>query len=147
MSNATRDLKKNLDDTREAALRSADSALEVASETAATVRDTAASVRDTAAERVAGVRDALSETGDRLAETLRKAAENADVNVLKDSIAAAVGTGVAATAAALNDRSIGDLVRDVQDAARRHPGLFIAGAAIAGFALARILSAPAERQR
>lgn len=140
MSTATRNLKKNLDDTREAALRSADSALEVASETAATVRDTAA-------EQVAGVRDALSETGDRLAETLRKAAEHADVNVIKDGIAAAVGTGIAATAAALNERSIADLAREVQDAARRHPGLFIAGAAIAGFALARILSAPAERRR
>ena len=143
MSTATRNLKKNLDDTRDAASRTAEAAGDVAGETVA-------SVRDAAAERVAAARDALSETGDRLADTLRraaeKAAEKADVAAIRDSVVAAVGSGVAATTGALRDRSMSDLATDLRDTARRHPGLFIAGAAVAGFALARFLSSSRERR-
>lgn len=140
MSNATRNLKKNIDDTSDAARRTVDMATD-------TVSETVASVREGAAERVASARDALAETGDRLAETLRRATDKApDVAALRDSVVAAVGTGVSATADALRDRSVSDLATDLRETARRHPGLFIAGAAVAGFALARFLSSSRERR-
>ncbi len=139
MSIATENLKKNIEDTGEAARRTAGSAAEVASEAVG-------SVRTAVADRVDSARDALSETGDRLAETLRRAAEHADVNALKDGVAAAVSTGVAATATALRERSVTELVDDIHAAARRHPGLFMAGAALAGFALARLLTSSRERR-
>lgn len=140
MSTATRNLKKNLDDTRESAKRSAGSAAE-------SISEAATSVRDAAAERVSDARDTLSETSDRLADTLRRAADRANVHAIKDGVVAAVSSGFAATAGALRERSVADIARDVQESARRNPGLFIAGAAVLGFAFARLLSASSERRQ
>ncbi|MDX5359611.1 MAG: hypothetical protein LPK12_17955 [Rhodobacterales bacterium] len=128
MSTPTKTLKKNLDDTREAALRTAGSAADVAS------------------DALSGARDALSESGERLSDTLRRAAERADPRAIQQGVSAAVSSGVAATADMLRDRSLSDIAADVRGSAQRHPGLFMLGAAVAGFALARLL-APAPGRR
>ena len=130
MSTPTKTLKKNLNDTREAALRTAGSAADVAS------------------DALSGARDALSESGERLSDTLRRAAERADPRAIQQGVSAARRYGVAATADMLRDRSLSDIAADVRGSAQRHPGLFMLGAAVAGVALARLLApAPGRRPR
>ena len=46
---------------------------------------------------------------------------------------------------ALRQRSVTELGDDLRVMARRHPGAFMAGAAVAGFCLARFLRASARR--
>jgi ElaB/YqjD/DUF883 family membrane-anchored ribosome-binding protein len=46
----------------------------------------------------------------------------------------------------LHRQDLQDLVRHTEDFARRQPGLFIGGAVVAGFALARFLKSSAERR-
>jgi hypothetical protein len=49
-------------------------------------------------------------------------------------------------AGTLQRQDLGDLARDVEDFARRQPGLFIGGSIAAGFALARFLKSSSERR-
>ena len=147
-------LKKNIDDTTQAARRTAETVGEMAKDTAASIgaemssrvshaaadlRDGAADLRDSAAERLESTRDALSESGERFAETLRRAAEEAQTGVMQSRVYTAAAHGISTAADAIRDRNILDIAADVRALAHRHPGAFAAGAAVAGFALARFL--------
>ena len=128
----------------DAAEMTSKTARNVASEVSATAVETATMVRDTAVERMDDARDALSESGDRLAETLRRAAEQPDAGSMQSRILSSVADGVSSVAGTLRERSVSEIAADVQAMARRNPGLFAAGAAIAGFALARFLRSSAR---
>lgn len=151
MLDKTENLKKKIDATKDAAAETADAAVDVAKDEAVTMvgklravgaeaGTRAEHLRDAAADRIEGAKDALSETGDRLAETLRKAADAgaARAEAAQTKVMTAVADGATAVADTFRDRKLGDLVGDVHDLARRHPAKFAVGAAIAGFALARL---------
>ena len=57
--------------------------------------------------------------------------------------------GVTELSDALRDRSAGSLLQEANTLARQNPGVFVAGAALAGFAAARFVVAtdPAARNR
>ena len=151
MNTNEKTLKENIQDGADAAMRTASHAAEVAKDTVRNIasdvssqaKDTAAAVRDSAVERLDDARDALSESGDRLAETLRRAAEEPVAGSMQARVLTAVAGGVASAANTLRDRSVSDIVADVRALAQRNPGAFAAGAAVAGFALARFLRASA----
>lgn len=77
-------------------------------------------------------------------------ARTADVVPEPATAVAALRNGANAVAERLGGRSMGDLAaglaRDTRALARRHPGAFAAGAAIAGFALMRALRATFRRR-
>ena len=102
-----------------------------------------ASVRDAAAEQIDNARGALGDSGDRLAETLRRAAEEPEEGSMQARVLSAVAGGVSSVADTLHNRSVSEIAADVRELARRNPAAFAAGAAVAGFVLARFLRASA----
>lgn len=118
-----------------------DTVLNLASDMSEKAVDTAAAVRDGAVERLDDARESLSDSGDRLAETLRRAAEEPVAGSMQSRVLSAVAGGVSSAASTLRESSVSDIVADIRALARRNPGAFAAGAAVAGFALARFLRA------
>jgi uncharacterized protein YukE len=104
-------------------------------------------LRDAANSTIETIRATLANSGDRLAETLRGAADSSHgptqrrFDVLTDGAA----NGVADLSDRLRGNSVTDLMHSTQAYARRNPGAFAAGAAVAGFALARFLHASARK--
>ena len=142
-NNAVHDATSKLSDMTDKATEKVRS---VAHDLSAKASDAASAVRDTAVDRMNEARDALSESGDRLAETLRRAAEEPEAGSVQARVLSAVASGVSTAAGTLRDRSVSEIATDLRDLARRNPAVFAAGAAVAGFALARFLRASQRRQ-
>jgi aspartokinase len=148
----TTDLKDKLAATADKAKETAAAAVDVASEAGRAVKaevkahaaDTLNTVRTAAGERAEAARDTLVSAGERLSETLQTEAETADG--MSSRVLNGLAGGVATVTNSLRGRTLGDLMADTKDYARRHPGTFAVGAAVAGFALARFLRASATRQ-
>lgn len=156
MPNDTNTLKTKVDATSEAARETVSAALDTA-ETATEVAggklrslgadlssrasETAEHLRDAAASRIDGARGALADAGDRLADTLRRAADKPEAPELQTRTLTALSDGAAAVADTLRDRTFSEMAGDVRALARRHPAAFAAGAAVVGFAVARMLRA------
>lgn len=154
MPNNAKTLKDNIHDGADAAMKSAshaagvvkDTVRDLASDVSAQASDTAAAMRDSAVDTWDDARDALSDSGDRLAETLRRAA-NDPAESIQGRVLSAVAGGVSSAASTLRDRNMSEIVADIRALAGRNPGAFAAGAAVAGFALARFLRASAASDR
>ena len=139
------DLKSKFEETRDAAVDASKAALDLARDTASAVKDEAASLagktamqaRDAAVERIDSARATVADVGERLARTLQDSADEARGMGAKALSGAASGLTTAATA--LRSQSIEDLLVRAKDFAQRNPGAFAAGAAVAGFAVARFL--------
>ncbi|NPD13934.1 hypothetical protein HOY34_01810 [Xinfangfangia sp. D13-10-4-6] len=102
-----------------------------------------------AAERAEEALDALSEAGERLSGRLRRAASSA-AGRAQDAvhdIPARVSQKAAEAADAVRSGPVGEIAADLRHVARRNPGLFMLGAAVAGFALARLLTSRNGRDR
>lgn len=105
---------------------------------------TLAAVRDVAVEKADQARETLSDVGDRLAATLQHATTEGDP--LQSRVLTSVAHGLTSASDSLRHRSIADLTADVKALAKRHPGAFMAAAAIAGFAAARFIRSSSQRQ-
>jgi hypothetical protein len=103
-------------------------------------------VRDVAVETADAARETLSDAGDRLAATLERASADADKDALQGRVLSTVAQGLTSASDALRQRSVGDLASDVRALAGRHPGAFMAAAAVAGFAAARFMRSSAARR-
>lgn len=142
-------MKSTLENAADAASNTVSAAVETttkaarnaAAEVSSQVSSAASSVRDAAVEQIDNARDALGDSGDRLAETLRRASEQPAEGSMRARVLSAVAGGVSSAADTLHDRSVSDIAADVRDLARRNPAVFAAGAAVAGFMLARLLRA------
>lgn len=148
------DMADKADDMADAAASRVSAVVSKVKSTAQAARD---SVMDTAGPALAGLRDAalekadvaresLSDVGNRLADTLSRAAEGPQADALKSRAFSSMATGVASASQMLRERSVADLSADVRAMARRHPGAFIAGAAVMGFAVARFMRASGARK-
>ena len=107
---------------------------------------TMAAVRDVAVEKADAARESLSDVGDRLAATLQRSADGEDGNALKTRVLSSVAQGLTQASDVLRQRSVVDLADDVKTLARRHPGAFMAAAAVIGFAAARFVRSSAQRR-
>ncbi|MBL8561733.1 MAG: hypothetical protein JNN06_05580 [Gemmobacter sp.] len=107
---------------------------------------TLSAVRDVAVEKADSARESLSDVGDRLAATLNRASAEGQDDALKSRVLGSVAQGLSSASDALRQRSVADLTSDVKVLAKRHPGAFMAAAAVAGFALARFVRASAQRR-
>lgn len=142
-----------VDTVSDAAVATGHSIKEQAATLAARAGEIAGDVKDRAVEAAGSARaaaveladqkattakDSLADEGHRLADTMRSSAAARGQTLQAKVIEVAAGS-VDAFADTLSGRSISDLMADVQTYARRHPGVFVAGAALAGFALARFV--------
>jgi hypothetical protein len=109
-----------------------------ANEVSAQARDLAGQLREQLQDQSRAQAEKLATNVRRLADELHDMSDNGK----PDSTAAAVVRQVADSgrqaAAHLENRGPEGIVEDLRDFARRKPGLFLAGAAVAGFAAARI---------
>ncbi len=131
--------------TRSTAKRAAATMKEMATDVGNTVKETVVAnagdafegVRDTATEQAEAARDGLVNAGERLAEKLHDQADASQG--LSSTVLSGVADGIETVTDGLRGRTFGDLMADVMDFARRNPATFALGAAVAGFALARML--------
>lgn len=116
---------------------------QVAKEDLSEIAGKAGSVlRSEAEARAETGKEMVSDQGLRLAESLR-AAPGADD--LQSRVQNVVASSVADLSEELRQTDLSTLLEGTERFARRHPGAFVAGAAIAGFALARFLRASGEQ--
>jgi hypothetical protein len=149
----TQDIKQKLTTTAEKTKDTAASAMDVMAEAGQTltsevkshVADTVDTVREAARDRASAVRDGLVDSGANLASTLKDQAEAGDG--MQARVLGGLANGVTSLTEGLRGRTIGDVVESAQSYARRHPGTFAVGAAVAGFALARFLRSSGTRAR
>jgi vacuolar-type H+-ATPase subunit H len=142
---STTQLKAKIAETTDKAKDAAVTAIDAAKEAGRTAREevttraseTLETVREVAADRAEAARETLIDSGDRLAQTLQDHA--AEAPAVQARVLTGIAGGVTKASDALRGRTVGELVSTAQDYARRHPGAFAAGAAVAGFALARFL--------
>ncbi len=148
----TNDLKDKMASTVDKAKETAASAMDMASEAGRAVKaevktratDTMNTVRDVAADRADAARDRIVAAGERLAETLQKDADATEGTPAR--LLNGLASGVTSATDSLRGQSFGTLIEGAKDYARRHPGTFALGAAVAGFALARFLRSSASRE-
>lgn len=107
---------------------------------------TLAAVKDVAVDKADAARESLSDVGERLAATLQRASTGGDADALQSRMLTSVAQGLTSASDALRQRSVADLTSDVKALARRHPGAFMAAAAVAGFAAARFVRSSAQRR-
>lgn len=106
--------------------------------------DVAATMREGLEARADVARDSLAEGGKRLAESIRTAAGDPNAGTIQAKVLDVVADNVAQMSDRLRGRDLRSLMDDVQGFARRSPAVFVAGAAVAGFAMARFLRASSE---
>lgn len=140
VKDAMEDGRSRLDAVKEKAVEAKDAVLSGAG-------STMEAVREAAVEKADSARETLSDVGDRLAETLKRAGETENSDALKSRVLNSVAHGLASASDALRQRSVTDLTSDIKTLARRHPGAFMAAAAVVGFAAARFVRSSAKRRR
>ena len=118
----------------------------VASDVREGVAEGAARVRDEAAARTEDAKQGIARQMAATAEALDAAAQDMDESSLQRGLLREASKSLAGMAEALQGRSMGELVSQVSEFGRRNPVPFLGGAALAGFALARlaVASTPAE---
>ncbi|WGH79468.1 hypothetical protein [Jannaschia ovalis] len=135
------------------------SAAEIAEETGAAAKDRAGQLSDKAkaqaakaAEKARGMADAKAEeaksyaTGeiDRTAEQIREAGRQFGAESYQSQAADYVAQNLSQAADHIRDKDLGDVVDDVSRFARRNPALFLGGAALLGFGVARLMKASSD---
>lgn len=111
------------------------------------VGQTAGAALDAAASRLDSAKDSIVEGADRLEGKLRDMNEGVDAANIQSRVVVALADGVSSLSDRIRDRSIQDLASDVKVFARRHPGVFVVGAAVVGFAAARFIRSSARNAR
>jgi len=101
------------------------------------VNDLVAQGRDQTSRRLSSFASALSDVAQKL--------EQEDTSGF-GGLARRAGEQAERDARYLKERDLGDLVRDTETFARRHPDLFLGGSLIAGVLVARFLKSSAERR-
>lgn len=103
-----------------------------------------AAIRDEAALRAEEGKDMIADQGQRLASGLHDAAVDRGDGTVQSRLLDTIASSVSDASEGLRGRSMGEILEDAQAFARRHPGMFVAGAALAGFALARFAVASSK---
>jgi hypothetical protein len=103
-------------------------------------------LKDRAEDEVDAARETLSQVGERLAATLRTASDAAGDALPSSRVFDTVADGVSSVSQALRQRSVGELASDVKTLAQKHPGAFMAAAAVLGFAAASYMRASSRRR-
>ncbi|MER7108355.1 hypothetical protein [Streptomyces sp. NPDC000229] len=109
----------------------------VAHEATAQARDLVGELRDQLQGQAQSQTQRLAENVRRLADELREMSESGKQDSSASGVVRQIADGGHQVASRLEQRGPDGLINDLQDFARRRPGVFLAGAALAGFAVAR----------
>ncbi len=109
------------------------------------VMDTARNVRDTAVEegtaRAEGAKKSLADEVSSVGKALRKASDELRDGSPQERAFSQVAETVAEFADSVRNKDLGEMFNDVNHFARRNPAVFLGGAALLGFAAARMAKA------
>lgn len=126
-------------DWRDVQREAQDAARDIAGEAQERGSEFVYQARDRAAEYVERRKDSAAQSVEDIASTLRETGQSLDdrpnVRMFVDSAA----DGLETLADEIRERSLVEMVSDMEDFARRRPATFAAAAGIAGFVLARFL--------
>jgi len=122
----------------DAAATAKERAGDVAGEASARARDVAGELRDQLQDQARAQTRRLAQNVRRLADELGDMGESGKEGSPATNAVKQMSDRGRSLAARLEDRGPQGLVSDLQDFARRRPGVFLAGAALAGFATARL---------
>ena len=111
---------------------------DVAGEASDQVRDVAEELRDQLQDQARTQTQRLAENVHRLADELSTMGESGERSSPATKAVRQIADRGHGIATKLEERGPQGLVSDLQDFARRRPGVFLAGAALAGFATARL---------
>ncbi|MGI5358187.1 hypothetical protein ACQI4E_23120 [Streptomyces sp. CA-252508] len=109
----------------------------VTHEATAQARDLVGELRDQLRDQAQSQTQRLAENVRRLSDELRDMSENGKPDSGVGGVVRKISDGGHQVAGRLEQRGPEGLVGDLQDFARRRPGVFLAGAALAGFVVAR----------
>ncbi|MEU9035140.1 hypothetical protein AB0D45_09525 [Streptomyces sp. NPDC048352] len=112
-------------------------AAQVVGEATAQARDLVAELRTQLTGQAETQTQRLAENVRRLSQELHELTENGKPDSTVTDMARRVADGGQRLAAHVEQKGPDGLVSDLQDFARRRPGVFLAGAALAGFVIAR----------
>lgn len=126
------------DDARDEALRFARDMRDKGAEAAESARETARIFTKRAFAQGEAYRDAAAESAGRFATALRRASDELGDGSTPERMIGQMAEGIADATDNLRDKSIEDIARGANDFARRNPVAFIGGAALLGFAAARL---------
>lgn len=115
----------------------------VADEVREGVAQGTAYVREEAAARTEDAKQALAREVAATGEALGAAASNLQEQSLQRTLLDEAAKGLTSMSRTLEGRSPGELVGELAEFGRRHPAVFLGGAALAGFAAARLAIASA----
>ena len=154
---STKDIKDTVTEKSKAAAEVAknaasdayDTASEKASETYESAKkatsqiasDASSYARNEVSARAEAGKNTLADEGSRLAAGLRDVAHDPETSDLHARFLDTVASSISSVSDDLRGRSVGSMIEEVETFARRNPGAFFAGAAVAGFALARFAKA------
>ncbi|MEU2576703.1 hypothetical protein ACIP3B_28275 [Streptomyces anulatus] len=113
-------------------------AADVAGEATARAQDVMGELRSQLEEQARSQTQRLADNVRRLADDLHDMSRNSDSGSAAAGAVKQIADRGHRTAARLEERGPDGLLSDLQDFARRRPGAFLAGAALAGFATARL---------
>lgn len=111
---------------------------DLAEETSSQVREVGGELRDQLEEQARTQTQRLARSVRQLADELSTMGESGEQSSPATKAVRQIADRGHDVAAKLEDRGPRGLVSDLQDFARRRPGVFLAGAALAGFATARL---------
>jgi hypothetical protein len=114
---------------------------EVAAETGRQARDLAQEARTQLREQTVAQRDRATSSLRALGDELEQMAERGGQSGPATEIAHQAADRVRGVARFLENREPGDLLEEVRSYARRRPGAFLAGAAVAGVLVGRVVKA------
>lgn len=102
-------------------------------------------LKEAAGEAADKARKSAADRGDRAASALHDRAEAMDPDSVQRRLLESVAGGMESLSTRVREGSLAQVVADAENFARRNPMLFIAGAALAGFAIARMTQSRGDR--
>lgn len=109
-----------------------------AADARATARRTAKTAQDAAKKTTRTARKTTAALSGKAAAALHEQAGKFDEDAVGHRLLESVAGGMESLSGQLRDGNLGQLIAEAEGFARRNPLMFIAGAALAGFAIARM---------
>ncbi|THH38146.1 hypothetical protein E4Z66_00795 [Aliishimia ponticola] len=113
--------------------------------TAKSLKDGVSSIASSAQAQADATADQIASSVDRASSTLRNAASSLRDGSFQERSFGQLAAGLADAADAIRDKDLGQLGRDVSGFAKRNPVVFVGGAALLGYAVARMMADNGDR--
>lgn len=148
MDDASRAMRDAGDAVKDGARAAMDTGRDALDQAKSGMSDMASSVmsglREEAAVRGESLKDGMADEGASIADTLRRAADDRGDDSFAGRLLNTLADGVNTASDDLRGQSLTDTIDSAMAYSRRNPGIFVAAAALAGFALVRFARASGD---